>query len=191
MDFHAVFLRSAGGTIAQSKRKDTDMSEEITFTSEPEAVDAAKTENQPAGGSPKEHLYTDAYVKARIDKQRGKYEEQLADRDARIAELEKQSSEAQEKAQALEHEKELATWAAEAAKATGVDASIIKGATAEEMMAHAEAIKASFAAKSAYPVIPDSGKPAQKTLSKEDIAAIPNDKERLAAIKANIALWED
>lgn len=168
------------------------MSDEITFTSEPEqAVDAAAAENQPAGGSSKEHLYTDAYVKARIDKQRGKYEEQLADRDARIAELEKNASEALEKAQALEHEKQLAEWAKAAAEATGVDASIIKGATAEEMMEHAEAIKASFAARPTYPVIPDSGKPAQKTLSKEDIAAIPNDKERLAAIKANIALWED
>lgn len=156
-----------------------------------QAADTANVENQPAGGSPKEQLYTDAYVKARIDKQRGKYETQLAERDARIAELEKASSEAQEKAQALEHEKELATWAAEAAKATGVDASIIKGATAEEMMAHAEAIKASFASKAAYPVIPDSGKPAQKTLSKEDIAAIENDKERFAAIKANIGLWEN
>lgn len=179
---------------ARDKRQKggTDMPEtekvETTQTAEPSAQPA---ETEPAGESRKERLWTqsevDAYAKARNDKQRDKYTAQLAEKDERIAELEKQASAASAEAETLKREKQKAEWAAKASAETGVPAAILRGDTEEELLAHAQAIKA---AVPAYPTIPDSGKPAAKTLTKDDISAIENDRERFKAIKENIGLWE-
>ena len=157
------------------------------------AVDAAaetKQQNQPAGGSGAsgERLWTqsevDAYVKARIDKQNAKHRTEDADKDARIAELEESSKAATAKAEALEHEKQLQEWANEVAAGTGIPAAVLRGDTLEEMQQHAEAIKANL---SLYPTTGDNGAPLQPaTKTREEIMAMTNDREMLAAIKATL-----
>lgn len=161
---------------------------------QPAAVDtAAAQENQPAGGS-SEKLYSDTYVKARIDKQNKKHAEELAERDERIAELEKQANEASAKAAELEREKERNGWIAAASKETGlpIDAvSRLSGDTAEQIMENAKAISGQIPQQRRFSETPNGGVPAGNAggaYSREDIRKIkdPAERMRLAAENAKL-----
>lgn len=160
------------------------------------AVDAAAEpqQNQPAGGSaaPREKLWTqsevDAYVKARIDKQNAKHRTEDAEKDARIAELEETSKAASAEAEQLKAEKQLAEWADQVSRETGIPSAVIRGNSLEEMQQHAEAIKATM---SLYPTVGDTNKPASKPMTLDDIRAIEDPKERRAALIAHPELYAD
>lgn len=66
-------------------------------------------------------------------------------------------AEARARIKALEDAEQRRADAAEIAKETGVPASLIRGATRDEMEAHARAIAAAYA-KPAAPSVPDAGK---------------------------------
>lgn len=94
---------------------------------------------------------------------------------------------AEAEAAELNRQKELANAKAQAARLTGVPAEILRGETLEELTEHAEAIKAALPA---YRSLHDTGDHSSAPVTKEQILAIKNDKERLAAIKANPGLFQ-
>lgn len=155
-------------------------------------------ENEPAQGQEPEQnpekMWTqtehDAYVKARIDKQRASYSEQLAEKDARIAELEAAANAANDKAQALEHDKQVREWAAQVSKETGVPASVIRGASLEEMQEHAKAIKETVSFYPAQQQGQTPGPVRTAAMTRDEIAEIKDPRRRIAAIKANIESYQ-
>ena len=158
----------------------------------PEEMEAAAAPDS-AAKAPKvwTESEVDAYVKARIDKQAGKYAEQLAAKDQRIADLEATATEAANRIAAYEAKQQQAEWAEQVARETGVPASILRGSSLEELQAHAEAIKA--AGRSIYPPMQDGSKPGPvhfPSKSRKEIAAIKDNRERLAAIRDNLAAYE-
>ena len=86
-------------------------------------------------------------------------------------------------------ENELRQLTAEVAKQTGVDASILRGSTREELENHANLIKNAFG-QTRYPSVKDSGEARVPTATKEEILSIKDDKKRLKAIKENIELFQ-
>lgn len=162
---------------------------------QPEAAQE-QVENRPAGGSQtytKEELdaHTDAVVKRRIDKQRKAHEEELAARDAELAAL-REAKEAQD-ARLAELEAADARRRAvdEAAEATGLAAAqiaLLSGNTAEELQEAARAFMA--AAPRGYPVIPgDGGDPEPPTVTREEVMAIKDRRERIRAIAEHPELF--
>ena len=141
----------------------------------------------------------DRIIEARLSRERAKFQdyESLKEDSAKLKELEEanktalekaeeRAKSAEEKAAMLEHEKELQTWAGEVSQETGIPASVIKGTTREEMSAHANQIK------QAIPMHANGGEGGEvppPSLSKEEILAIKDDKERKAAIAENIDLF--
>lgn len=91
------------------------------------------------------------------------------------------------KATSLEQANELRTMTEEVANAYGLNSSILRGSTREELTAHAEAIKACMPVSS--PALNVSARTAP-SLSKADILAIENDKERMKAIASNLELFQ-
>lgn len=161
------------------------------------AADAAQDgQNTPAGCSSKsERTWTasevDAYTKARIDKQNARHAAIDAEKDARIAELEEAAKADKERADQLQHEKELREWAQAASDETGIPASVIRGESAEEMLAHAQQIQSAMKSANRYPLEHGSGAPAQAAPSKDEILAIADKKERWKAINDNLGLFSN
>lgn len=94
---------------------------------------------------------------------------------------------------AMKAERDQEKWLAEVAAETGVDASLIRGTTKEEMKAHAEAIAKAYKAPSAPSKQSDTRKGGEGNgpkLTKAEIMAIKNSKERKAAIAANLDLFK-
>ena len=133
----------------------------------------------------------DAYVKQRIDKQSAKHAEEIAAKDARIAELEAASKEANKRIADFEHAQQLADWAAQVSKESGVPAAVLRGETLEELQAHAAAIKENV---SLYPPMKQQLVPNQNvhtpSMSRAEIADIRDPRQRLEAIKANLGAYE-
>ena len=112
-----------------------------------------------------------------------KYDELITTVD--IEGLEKRAQDAEIEAENLRKEKEIASLVLQVSKELGVPSSILRGSTEEELRQHAEQIKADMPV---YPVVHEPGG-STPTLSKDQILAIENDKERKAAIAANIELF--
>ena len=140
----------------------------------------------------------DNVIKSRLSRERAKYADydELKSKAARLDELEQanktelekaneRANELQRQVDAYHAKEQREQWAREASQATGVDASLIRGDSAEEMLAHAQAIKSS---RPAYPAINDSGKP-KPSLTKDEILAIKNTAERRRAIAENAELF--
>ena len=90
---------------------------------------------------------------------------------------------------ALKAANELRQLTADVARETGIDASILRGSTREELEAHANLIKNAFG-QAKYPTVKDSGEVHVPTATKEEILSIKDDKKRLKAIKENIELFQ-
>lgn len=108
--------------------------------------------------------------------------------EANKSELEKATSraEAAEKELAtLRHQAELDGWKAAASQATGVPASVLRGDTEEEIMAHAEVIKGAI---TIYPQVKETGTKPQ-TMTREEILNIEDTEERQAAIASHPELF--
>lgn len=141
----------------------------------------------------------DRIVTNRLTRERAKFSdyEELKGKAARLDQLEaeskselqkaqEQSAELQRQLEAYRLREQRDQWAKEAASETGVDASLIRGNTAEEMLAHAQAIKEAM--RPAYPVINDAGKP-KPQMTKDDILAIKDTAARRKAIAENAELF--
>lgn len=93
-------------------------------------------------------------------------EKEMSEKFSQFEEYQQRAEKAEQEASSLRHKQDLAEWAKAAADAHGVPASILRGETAEEFMAHAEAIKASL---TVAPVVRDSGEPKQPPKSSKAI----------------------
>lgn len=124
-----------------------------------ESIQETQEQQEPHGEEQREEI--DWKAEARKWERRAKENKEAADRLAneqsgtasRISELEERASKAEQEADSLRHRQQLADWAEQAAKETGVPAAILRGETLEEFQQHAAAIKASYVA----PVVRDSG----------------------------------
>jgi hypothetical protein len=74
-------------------------------------------------------------------------------------------------------------------KETGVPMNLLLGDDEESCTTQAKAIL-EFAKAGKYPQVPDGGETHAPTMTKEQIFAIKNEKERIKAIEANIGLFE-
>ena len=157
------------------------MQEDSEKTKEPEKTGKTWTQE--------EH---DAYVKARVDKQRNAFAEQIAEKDARIAELEAAAKESGERVKAFEHERELAQMAAQVEQETGIPAGVLRGSTLDELKAHAEQLKAVIRP---YPSINPAAVPGQVPAAakptRTEILGIKDAKQRIAAIRENPSLFPE
>lgn len=134
-----------------------------------EVVDSTEeTREAPSAEEPREKSFTqaevDTIVKGRIDKQNAKHAEEMAALNARITELETLNADVTKERDALAGEKALAELVAKVAKETGVDSSLLRGTTEEELTAHAEQLKSFIESVSGYPDLHDKGEqvPANK-----------------------------
>lgn len=159
---------------------------------------------------PQERTFTQAEVdniiKDRLTRERGKFAdyEEIKAKAAKFDEAEEASkSELQkaiERAEQAEKEltsmkqiEELRAMRAKVAEETGVPASLLTADSEEGCRALAEGIlayKESTAVKPVAPVVRDAGEANGPTLTKADILAIKNDKERVKAIEENIELFK-
>lgn len=99
-----------------------------------------------------------------------------------------------ERAQAAErevanyrHAEEVRAWATEVSKETHVPASVLRGESKEEMLAHAKAILG--AGLSAYGKVPDNGERGGSAVTRESILNIKNQRERVRAIAEHPELF--
>ena len=95
--------------------------------------------------------------------------------------------------EAMKAERDQKAWLDEVSKETGVSADLIRGATKEEMKAHAEAIAKAYKKPSAPSGQSDTRKGGDGNgpkRTKQEILAIKNSKERKAAIAENIDLFK-
>ena len=83
----------------------------------------------------------------------------------------------------LRHAAEVEAWKAEASASTGVPACVLRGDTKEDVLAHAEAIKASMPV---YPQVKEQGPAPGAPMGKEQILQIKDARARKAAILANL-----
>lgn len=118
-----------------------------------------------------------------------KYDEAQEKAKTELERATERAAKAEEELSRLQKVQEHQKLVAKVASATGVPAGLISGATEEEMTACAEAI-AVYAKETHLKTPEDKGGAAKpQTLTKEQILAIKNPKERRDAIKANVNLF--
>lgn len=144
----------------------------------------------------------DAIIGDRLKRERAKYSDydDLKAKAAQFDAVEEANKsdlqKATEKAEALQAQLDAMTAAAKErelreriAEETGVPASVLRGNSEEDLRAHAEAIKG-FAKAGAYPSVKDGGETKVSSVTKEEILAIKDERQRLKAIEENISLFE-
>lgn len=99
----------------------------------------------------------DAAIKRRIDKQNAKHAQELDALNAKIKELEDSAAKAEAERDELQRKSDAAKWTADAAEKFGVKASLLRGATKEEIFEHAEQLSNEY---NGYPESKSTGKPA-------------------------------
>ena len=166
-----------------------DPTQVVEVTPEPAAFNAPASQDE-----------LDRIIEQRLAREREKYKdynalkadsaklkEIEAENQTALEKAEERAKKAEEKADELEHEKELLTWAEEVSQEIGIPASIIKGNTREEMLAHANQIKDTIPMHANGG---EKGEPTPPSLSKKEILAIKDEKERRAAIAENLDLFK-
>ena len=132
---------------------------------------------------------TDWKAESRKWESRAKENKSAAEELAKLREAEKTERDAREKAEEelsqLRHERDLSKWASEVSSETGVPASVLRGDTLEELRAHAEQIRGSIPI---YPVVPEGNKKTP-TVTKKQILAMTDERERKSAIAAHLDLF--
>lgn len=114
--------------------------------------------------------------------------EQLPELQRKAEESEAQLAEANARIAEFEQQRQIAEWAEQAARETGVPASVLKGSTLDELQAHAQQIKA---AMPVYPTLPaDGGEANPPAITKEEIYKIKNREERVMAMGQHPELFE-
>lgn len=110
---------------------------------------------------------------------------------ATLAQAVKRAEEAEAKAAGLEAAAERARTVAAVAAEVGVSAAVLErmaGEGEEDIRANAEVLRASAPA-AAYPTAPQGGTPQPPAVTREQVMAIANSRERLKAIADNIDLF--
>ncbi len=170
--------------------------------SELENTTVTTPEEAPAEEKSFSQAEVDAIVKARLERERGKYSdyEDVKAKAAKFDEFEEsQKTELQkatERAEALQTQldnmnraNEVRNTREKVAQELGVPAQLL---TAEnEDACREQGIKIlEFAKKATYPTVPDGGETHTPSMTKADILAIQNNKARLKAIEDNIELFK-
>lgn len=166
------------------------MSEETTQA----PVEAEAHAEAPQAAEPAET--TDWKAEARKWEKRAKVNSDAAEKLAAIEEANKtelqKATERAEKAEAalkaVEVERERTAQVEAAAQATGVPVEVLRGYGGDDVAGYAESIRGYFAPKTA-PVVPNDGKHADTTMTKESILAIDDPAKRKAAIAQHIDLF--
>lgn len=123
--------------------------------------------------------YEEAKAKAeKYDEEKGRESDELSKMSERIKELEDANK-------AMRHAADVSEWTRQAAEEAGVPASVLRGDTLEELREHAMAVKAAIPG---YPSV-SPGKPADGKMTRAEILAIENPRERKAAMLENIELF--
>ena len=134
----------------------------------------------------------DAYVKGRIDKQAARFGEQMAEKDARIAELEALNKEQASKLEGYQEKQQRAEWAKQVSDETGIPASVLRGDTLEDLKAHAEELKQVI---KPYPTIQAGAIPKEHMgapkVSRADVLGIKDAKERINAMREHQELFPE
>lgn len=167
------------------------MSEETTQA----PVEAEAHAEAPQAAEPAET--TDWKAEARKWEKRAKVNSDAAEKLAAIEEANKtelqKATERAEKAEAalkaVEVERERTAQVEAAAQATGVPVEVLRGYGGDDVTGYAESIRGYFAPKTA-PVVPNDGKHADTTMTRESILAIADPAKRRAAIAQHIDLFE-
>lgn len=110
---------------------------------------------------------------------------------ADLAQAVRRAEEAEAKAAGLEAAAERARTVAAVAAEAGVSAAVLErmaGEGEEDIRANAEVLRASAPA-AAYPTAPQGGTPRPPAVTREQVMAIANSRERLKAIADNIDLF--
>lgn len=123
--------------------------------------------------------YEDLKAKAaKLDEIEGKGADELEKLTKKLQALEDDNK-------AMKHAADVSAWKKQAAEKAGVPADVLRGDTLEELQAHAEVVRAALPQ---YPSV-DPGKPATGKMTKAEILAIENPKERKAAMLEHIDLF--
>lgn len=164
--------------------------EKGTETQAPEQTQATETqvtepEQTQAHEKPAEHprTFTQAEVNSLLRQERLEAEKKA---DTKYKELEQSVATEKQAREALEQEVKRSRMLQSISEKTGVPVSLLHGETEEEVQTNADAIKA-FAKQSTVPT--DKGAGAITRASKEEIANIKNDRQRLAAIANNLDMY--
>ena len=165
------------------------MSEETTVQAvEPEAHAEVPEQAEPAIDWKAEARKWEKRAKANSDAA----EKLAAIEEANKTELEKATERAERAEAALraaEVERERTAQVEQAAKATGVPVEVLRGYGGDDVAGYAEGIKGYFA-KTAAPVVPNDGKHADTSMTRESILAIADPAKRKAAIAQHIDLFQ-
>ena len=113
---------------------------------------------------------------AKLEEAEAKGKEELAGMTERAQAAEAERDE-------LRHAAEVDAWKAEASASTGIPASVLRGETKEDILAHAKAIRS---AMPVYPQVKEQGANATRPMGRQEILAIKSPRERKAAILANL-----
>lgn len=201
MDLYRAFLFAS--VVAELLHKITKETSQMEETTETVAADTAtqtanetaeptkeETKQENTAQSQAEKAFTqeelDAVVKHRIDKQNAKHAKELDDLKARIATLEEEGAKIKTERDNLQHASDISAWKAKAAQEMGVQASILRGDSEEEIRQHAQAIKDAMPSV----VVRDSGAPTgTPVITRESIMKIKDGKERLEAINEHTELF--
>lgn len=92
--------------------------------------------------------------------------------------------------EALEAKETARKLREEVAKEKGIDPSVLRGSTKEELEAHADQLKALLGDVKKYPEVKDGGEPPKQAMTKDEILKIKDERKRLQAIKENIELFK-
>ena len=114
-----------------------------------------------------------------------KYDEMENGKSDELEKLTKKLQKLEDDNKAMKHAADVAAWKKQAADAAGVPADILRGDTLEELQEHAEAVKAALPK---YPSV-NPGRPGAGKMTKAEILAIENPKERKAAMLEHIDLF--
>lgn len=131
------------------------------------------------------------YAKAKAYDEAAKHAEEA---DGKVGELEKRAEKAEAELAAIKAEHERAAAVATVAREKGVDASLLslmRGDTAEELGAAADALLSALGKVPIYPTVPDGGAAGSGAgMTREQIDAIKDPGERVRAIASNLNLYQ-
>lgn len=132
----------------------------------------------------------DRLVKKRIDKQNAKHRDEVAAVEAERTEAQERAQAAEARVAELEAAKARADAAAKVAAECGLapeQVALLAGETEEDLKAAAEAFKA--AGVPAYPQVTETAGAGKAPVTREEILAIKNTEERVAAMGAHKELF--
>ena len=115
-----------------------------------------------------------------------------ADADGKLGDLADRAEKAEAELAALKAERERERTVADVAKGANVPADVLRlmrGDTAEELQAAADALSGYVKSLSLYPEVPDGGAKRAPAVTKESISAIKDQRARMKARRENASIY--